>query len=243
MTDLEEIRDRAKRGRTTLDDAEALLAELDAARAAVGEAWFAGGVTLAEAIRRKCRALEGDAEHWRRAAEARALRAEEGDHALHRFAALAAAKNEGRSAITLTVWSDGTVDADQYATLDGELDEWGTLHQERRASWGSRPIGEIDALVADLESDDWYTVEHRAPQDFWREIQALRARVAELERDAEEARTKALDEAIEWCRLTEAGDTNEDWQAAARCVRELVEKAKRGTGQDDDALRAEEGGE
>lgn len=67
-----------------------------------------------------------------------------------------------------------------------------------------------------------------------REIERLRARVAELERDAEEARTKALDEAIEWCRLTEAGDTNEDWQAAARCVRELVEKAKWGTGQDDD---------
>src|SRR5690606_23145926 len=37
------------------------VAELDAARAAVGEAWFAGGATLAEAIERKCRALEGDA--------------------------------------------------------------------------------------------------------------------------------------------------------------------------------------
>lgn len=64
MTDLEEIRDRAKRGRTTLDDAEALLAELDAARAALGEGWFSGGATLAEAIERKCRALEGDASRF-----------------------------------------------------------------------------------------------------------------------------------------------------------------------------------
>lgn len=161
--------------------------ELDAARAAVGEAWFAGGATLAEAIGRKCRMLEDDAEHWRQAAEARSLRVEDGDHALHRFAALAAAKNDGRSAITLTVWSDGTVDAEQYATLEGELDEWGTLHQERRASWGSRPIGEIDALVADLESGDWYTVEHRAPQDFWREIAVLRDEVERLRVDNEMA--------------------------------------------------------
>jgi hypothetical protein len=38
--------------------AEQMRGELDQARAAVGEAWFAGGATLAEAIQRKCRALE-----------------------------------------------------------------------------------------------------------------------------------------------------------------------------------------
>ena len=168
-------------------DLDACRAELLEARHAVGEEWFADGATLAEGVARKCRMLEGDAEHWRRAAEARSLRAEDGDHALHRFAALAAAKNEGRSAITLTVWSDGTVDAEQYATLDGELDEWGTLYQERRASWGSRPIGELDALVDDLESGDWYTVEHRAPQGFWGEIAVLRDEVERLRDDIEMA--------------------------------------------------------
>jgi hypothetical protein len=59
MKELTEIRDRAKRGKALLGDVEALLAELDAARAAVGEAWFTCGTTLAEAITRKCRMLEG----------------------------------------------------------------------------------------------------------------------------------------------------------------------------------------
>lgn len=35
--------------------------EIEDARAAVGEGWFSGGATLAEAIERKCRMLEGDA--------------------------------------------------------------------------------------------------------------------------------------------------------------------------------------
>lgn len=42
----------------TGDATEQLLALVEDARRAVGPAWFAGGVTLAEAIRRKCRALE-----------------------------------------------------------------------------------------------------------------------------------------------------------------------------------------
>ena len=43
-------------------DLDACRAELLEARHAVGEGWFAGGVTLAEAIERKCRMLEGDNE-------------------------------------------------------------------------------------------------------------------------------------------------------------------------------------
>lgn len=42
--------------------------ELDAARAAVGEEWFADGATLAEAIERKCRALEDEVDGWQLAA-------------------------------------------------------------------------------------------------------------------------------------------------------------------------------
>lgn len=96
-------------------------------------------------------------------------------------------------------------------------------------------VAKLGHAVGTPESDFNLIVAARnALPDLIAELRTLRARVAELERDAEEARSKALDEAIEWCRLTEAGDTNEDWRAAARCVRELVEKAKRGTGQDDD---------
>ena len=42
----------------TTDVASAVLRECEQARRAVGQAWFAGGATLTEAIERKCAALE-----------------------------------------------------------------------------------------------------------------------------------------------------------------------------------------
>ena len=67
-----------------------------------------------------------------------------------------------------------------------------------------------------------------------REIERIRARVAELERDLdacrvdhaeayEQGRRDALREAIDLCQRTEAGDTNHDWREAAKCCRELIE--------------------
>ena len=49
-------------------DLDACRVELLEARHTVGEAWFAGGVSLAEAIERKCRALEDEVEGWQLAA-------------------------------------------------------------------------------------------------------------------------------------------------------------------------------
>lgn len=60
-TNLDTVKRNLGMGRATMDDLEALVREVESARAAVGEAWFADGVTLAEAIARKCRALEEDA--------------------------------------------------------------------------------------------------------------------------------------------------------------------------------------
>src|SRR5690606_37478540 len=48
----------AASGAEVAGEASALREEISAARAAVGEAWFAGEVALAEAIQRKCAALE-----------------------------------------------------------------------------------------------------------------------------------------------------------------------------------------
>lgn len=45
-----------------LRERDAVLAEMAAACEALGPAWFAGGVTLPDAIRRKCEALEQLAE-------------------------------------------------------------------------------------------------------------------------------------------------------------------------------------
>lgn len=60
-TNLDTVKRNLGMGRATMDDLEALVREVESARAAVGEAWFSGGATLAEAIRRKCRMLEEDA--------------------------------------------------------------------------------------------------------------------------------------------------------------------------------------
>lgn len=66
MIDLEAIKQRLALGRVAMGDAEALVAEVEHARMhisaaieALGPAWLAGGATLAEAIDRKCRLLEG----------------------------------------------------------------------------------------------------------------------------------------------------------------------------------------
>lgn len=65
LKERDQLRCRAEAAEARMAEMERALdvcrAELDAARAAVGEAWFTGGVTLAEAIERKCRALEIDA--------------------------------------------------------------------------------------------------------------------------------------------------------------------------------------
>lgn len=58
MADLSAIKQRLSVGRVTMDDAEALVREIEHAHLALGAAWFAGGSTLPEAIVRKCRLLE-----------------------------------------------------------------------------------------------------------------------------------------------------------------------------------------
>ena len=65
VREIERLRARVAEIERDLDSCRVELLE---ARHTVGEGWFAGGVTLAEAIERKCRALEDEVEGWQLAA-------------------------------------------------------------------------------------------------------------------------------------------------------------------------------
>lgn len=55
---LAEIKQRLAIGRVTMDDAEALVREIEHARVAIGPAWILEGASTADAITRKCAWLE-----------------------------------------------------------------------------------------------------------------------------------------------------------------------------------------
>lgn len=114
---------------------------------------------------------------------------------LRALVALADAEEGGRATVELRIYSDGTVDGEMFATLDGELDPYGTRRQRRRATFESFPLDEMPRLVDALRRAEPYTVECQAPQDWRRERNDLRgwqarALAAEAERDTLAAMTE-----------------------------------------------------
>lgn len=104
------------------------------------------------------------------------------DDALYAAKAVAAKAHPDHpeSTVRILVWSDGTMDLEQYITYGEDRDEYGLRSQLLRSPMKSFPIGDLAAGLRALERETWMDLSHQAPQDAAQQIKDLQGEVARL---------------------------------------------------------------